>query len=354
MAGEKYQYSALAQKYGGFLQPALLFQVGGEEVARSGKLPVQEISVSLSCEEASTCRATLLAEYDHEKSSFAGAQTDVIGLGKKVSVQLGYGSACTEVFRGYVTEIEYLYNTSPQISVTMMDLRKLMMDSKRVRQMSVKAPSEAVRDVLETYSSLYDSAAIQADQQEQEPFQIKQNRESDYDFVQRLAQGTGKEFYVFAGKVYYEERSRNPDLLITLAPQGGGILSFSSRITYIDKQFTVIGRKKDSKEQIIRTRSYRSEFVKESVLSSMAPIVHESPSIQTEAAAEKWLDDAIKKEKEKGLEASVQCIGLPEFIPGRYLACENIGTPFDRKYFIESVEHSFGSGGFTTELTLSG
>ena len=351
---EHYEYRELARKYGNFLQPAFQIFVEGTEVARSGKVPVRDVNVTLSCGETNACRMTIPAPYDLEKSTFGPKQMDLLALGKKVSVKLGYGSALMEVFRGYISEVEVEYSATPQLVVTMMDLRKLMMSSRRMRQMTVKAPSDAVSKVMESYRKLYDHLSIQADKAEAEPFQLKQHRESDYDFVMRMCEVVGKEFFLLGGDVYYQSRDRYPNPVITLAPQGGGIQSFSSQIRYEVKRFLAIGREPNSKKEIYRSRIYRSEFVKKTLLPSPPPTVHASPSIQTVADAEKWLDDAVRKEKEKGISATVRCLGLPELGPGHYMECSKLGAPFDRKYFIESVTHSIGSDGFTTELSLSG
>lgn len=351
---EYYEFKELARKYGNFLNPAMQIFVDGKEVARSGKILVQNLHVTLSCEEASAARFSVAAAYKTEESSFNTSIMKLLGLGKEVSIKMGYGSAMVEVFRGYISEVELEYNEQPAFNVTLMDLRKLMMACKRVREMTVRAPSEAVNKVMDSYRKFYDHLSVEGDKAENEPFQIKQNSESDYHFIKRLCHHTGKEFFVLGSCVYYQTRDRYPNPVIKLATQGGGILSFSSRVGYEVKKFLVIGREPNSSKEIYRSRTYRSEFVSKTLIATPQPTVYASPSIKAVADAEKWLDDAVKQEKAKGISAVVRCVGLPDLGPGHNMECSGLGSPFDRKYYIEKVEHSMDAGGFSTQLTLGG
>ena len=59
---------------------------------------------------------------------------------------------------------------------------------------------------------------------------------------------------------------------------------------------------------------------------------------------------AAKKAKARSMSGRCKTIGLPEIVPGRYIKISNIGS--SNSYYIKSVSHSFGDGGFTTDFEL--
>ncbi len=349
-----YSYSSLVSKYKNFSNPAYHLTIGGTDVTQSGKILVTELNISLSYDSASTCSFTVANAYDRAKSRFDPDILDKLAVGQKAEVDIGYGSAMSLIFVGFITEVQIDYSTAPSLSVTMMDLRKLMMESNRVRQLTVKAPSDAVKKVLEPYRKLYGQLQVQADTAAPEPFNLKQNKESDYAFVMRISKEMGKDFFVLGEDVYYQEKSKSSKSIMTLTWMGGGIISFSTNMSYQAKKFLVIGREPNSKKEIYVSRTYQSEFVKKPALTSLPPTVYASPTIDSRQKAEEWIDDAIRKEKEQGISGSLTCIGLPELVPGRFITCDRLGPPLNRSYYIKKVEHSLGSGGFTTRLELGG
>lgn len=349
-----YSYAQLVKKYNNFLGPAFRVYIKGNEITQSGKILIQEMNISLSYDSASTCSFTVANAYDRTKSRFDPDILDKLAVGQKAEVSIGYGSAMTLVFVGFIVEVQVEYSTAPTLSVTMMDLRKLMMESSRVRQLIVKSPSDAVKKVLEPYRKLYSSLRIQADTAAPEVFNLKQNRESDYNFIMRMCEEMGKDFFVLGEDVYYQEKNKNPRPIMTLTWMGGGIISFSSNLQYQAKKFLVIGREPDSKKEIYVSRTHQSEFVKQLPITSLPPTVYASPFIDSRQKAEEWIEDAIRKEKANGISGMLHCIGLPELVPGRFVTCDRLGPPLNRSYYIKRVEHNLGSGGFTTRLDLGG
>lgn len=349
-----YSYAQLVKKYKNFLGPAFRVYIKGNEITQSGKILIQDIHISLSYDSANTCSFTVANAYDRTKSRFDPDIFDKLGVGQKVEVSIGYGSALTLVFVGFIVDMQVEYSTSPTLSVTMMDLRKLMMESSRIRQLTVKSPSEAVKKVLEPYRKLYSSLRIQPDTAEPKPFHLKQDKESDYDFIMRMCKEMGKDFFVLGEDVYYQEKNKNPKPIMTLTWMGGGMISFSSNLQYQAKKFLVIGREPDSRKEIYVEKKYQSEFVKKLPITSLPPTVYASPFIDSRQKAEEWIEDAIRKEKAEAIDAALSCIGLPELVPGRFVRCDRLGPPLNRSYHIKRVEHTLDSGGFITRLNLGG
>ncbi len=349
-----YTYQKLVQKYKNFLNPAFRIRADGTEITQSGKILVQELRISLSYDSASTCNFTVANAYDRTTSRFYPDILKKLCVGQKVEVDIGYDSSMTLIFVGFITEVEIEYNMAPTLRITMMDLRKLMMESNRVRQLEVKSPSDAVKKVLEPYRKLYGTLNVQADTAASEPFHLKQDKESDYDFVMRMSREMGKDFFVLGEDVYYQEKTKNSSPILTLTWMGGGIVSFSTSMNYQVKKFLVIGKEPDSQKEIYVSKTYQSEFVEKLELSAPPPTVYASPSIDSRKKAEDWIEDAIRKEKENGINANLTCMGLPELVPGRFIKCDRLGPPLNRNYYIKKVEHSVDSSGFITKLDLGG
>ena len=354
-SNEHYEYRDLVRKYANFLTPAAQIVVDGADVTHSEKdgLAVESVRVSMALDAANTCQISLACPYDGENSSFGKKQLDRMGLGRTLSVKLGYGSAMTEVFKGYIHELGVEYSGTPRMNVTAMDLRKLMMENKRSRRFSVKDEADAVRTVLEPYRKFYDHLTVESGTPASKAYAITQDRESDYEFVMRLAKESGKEFFVLGSNVYFISRLRYPQSVITLSTQGGGIQSFSTKATYINKKFQAIGRPEGSGKELYASGSYRSSLIKKVPVAPLATVLS-SPRLSTQQELTDFVSQAVQKEGQKSLTGSLSCVGLPELAPGHFLTCAGLGDPFDGQYYIEAADHSLASDGFRTELTLGG
>lgn len=52
--------------------------------------------------------------------------------------------------------------------------------------------------------------------------------------------------------------------------------------------------------------------------------------------------------------AEIGCIGLPELIPGRFIAIDRVDSIANKKYYITRVTHRFDDSGFSTQVETEG
>ncbi len=52
------------------------------------------------------------------------------------------------------------------------------------------------------------------------------------------------------------------------------------------------------------------------------------------------------------IQGDIECVGDPALIPGSSVEIRGIGEIFSGKYYITGAKHSFGSGGYTTSLSV--
>ena len=127
----KVTMSSLSSKYNDFLVPALKVKVGGLDVIGESDYAVESVEVTLSQTAASAAVIKLTNVYDLEKRSFVGDVTGDFILGELIDIEMGYGSSLTSLFYGYVDEINYELSDNPSVRVTAVDVRRMLMGSKK-------------------------------------------------------------------------------------------------------------------------------------------------------------------------------------------------------------------------------
>lgn len=222
--------SSLVSKYKDFLVPAMKLKVGGHDISGKSEYVVESVELTLSKDAASAASIRLTNVYDQKKRKFVGDVSSDFILGELIEVELGYGSSLTSLFYGYVDEISYELSDSPSVNVTAVDVRKIMMGSRKSNiSHKVKSYSDAFQEVVKKYSAAYKSTDIDAtDKMEVEC--IPQNG-NDYDFITKVLCRKGdRNFFVHAGKVYFKKTSA--DLFSTVEMEWGGILFLFSAVLH--------------------------------------------------------------------------------------------------------------------------
>ncbi len=342
------KYSNLIKKYDNFLTPVMVLKINGIDIKKID-IKVSQASVNVSIE--SICSASFIIEdvYDLEKSSLHTTIRNTLQLGSSVTIELGYGSSTKMVFSGYIHELSYSFSETPSISVTALDLRRLMMSNKENRTFCDKSYSDILKEVLSTYSSLYKSTKIDLITEKQQ--QVTQTI-SDYDFITKeLCKKTNKEFYVLAGTVYFQEKTKNPQPLLTLT-WGENLFQFEMSRKYRNEEIVVysVDEKKIStkKEKLKSAGKLKSATTKPIRTEFVSFDVKNAKGAKTIAEAE------AQKRKKKDQKGEGSCIGIPDLVPGRYINIAKLGIDGTSpvKGYLINIKHSFGSDGFVTDFTI--
>ena len=346
----KISYSSLVKKYDNFITPAMVVKVNGKKVNTMEGIYISHVNVSLYLDKVCSADLSLEMVYDLEKSIIDSQVKKIFQLGSGISIEMGYGSATEVVFYGYIHELQYAFSETVSIKVTALDMRRLMMMNKENRTFSDKSYSDIFEEVIQKYSNVYQSKKVESTTEKIE--RVTQDV-SDYDFVvKELCQKANKEFYVMAGKVFFQDKEKSTPSQTTLT-WGENLFQFQIRRKYCNEQIVVYGV--NEKEIVTGTETVESQGDYKNAIGK--PTIYEilSTDAKDQKSAEAIAKKEAKKKKKSSKSGTGSCFGLPELVPGDNITIEKLGIESsDLTGTLVSVTHSFGENGFTTDFELGG
>lgn len=268
--------------------------------------------------------------------------------GSVLKVELGYGSATRLLFQGYIAELCLDFGEMPQISVTALDVTRLLMDTIHQNYVyEVSSYSAAFLAVMKPFSDYYDS--LEVENTDNVLTKIVQ-RDSNYQFIQEeLCAKANKEFMVQGGKVCFRTPGKAES--VVALNWGEGLMSFQERRTPCSQTIRVFGRAEDKKEQLMVEVEVKTD-------ASLAGITvvkeYQNYSLTGEKAIRQYADRLAGRLKAEGEAGSGTCIGIPELAPGSYIRLGNLDGNKAKEYYIKSAKHSMGSNGYTTQFGVEG
>ncbi len=344
--------SSLVSKYKDFMVPAMKLKVGGNDITGKSEYAVESVELTLSQDASSAASIHLTNVYDEENRRFVKDVSSDFILGELIEVEMGYGSSLTSLFYGYVDEISYELSDSPSVNVTAVDVRKIMMGSKKSNiSYNVKSYSDAFQEVMKKYSAVYKSTDVDAtDKMEVEC--IPQNG-NDYDFIKKVLCRKGdRNFFVHAGKVYFKKTSA--DLFSTVELEWGrDIISFQRRATFQDVVIKILGQDLKKKEEVQAEVKIKSDDNQKTLVQSEKTEMN--ADVEDSDSAKKIADYKAEQEKKRGRQASGSCIGIPELLPGGHVKIKKGDSSLiDGTYNVIETRHTFSGDGYRTTFDVGG
>lgn len=341
-------YTALASRYGNFAAPVMKILINGTDVIAGQKLAVENLSVSLSVRQAGSVHFNVVNAFSLSSRTFTDEVKQSFQPGSKIKVELGYGSTVCLLFQGYISELCLDFGETPQISVTALDVTRLLMDTVHQNLVyEVTSYSAAFQAVMEEFSGMYDTLKIDATE---DTLTKVVQKDSSYRFIQEeLCAKADREFLVIGGTVYF--RSPSVTEAVVSLSWGEGLMSFQERRSQCNQVIRVYGKAENKKDQL------KAEVtVKTDAASSSICVVKEyqNYSLVGQTAVQKYADRIAGKQKAAGEGGSGTCIGIPELVPGSYIKLGNLDSGDGKEYYIKSVKHNIGSGGYTTQFDVEG
>lgn len=350
-----YTYSELREKYQDFTTPKVELNIGGLSLLEQKGISVEQLQIKLSTGNAGSASFTINSGYDYEKSSFNSMLKDKVIPGKTVTVKVGYVSATTLVFKGFIASVDIQFDVENGIffTITAMDARRLMMTDNKPYALYKKANySDIVKSIMSRYTSL---CSLKCDETNDKLEDVVCQRESDYDFItKKLIQGgkVEREFFIVADKAYFRKPRSVTTPVITLGINSG-LKNFSRSLIYLNKVFEVHGYNSDTQTHLIGSATAKSGDQQVDVIKAGTEVVVLSDcKTQTDVTeAAKNMATTAKNENKK---ASGTCIGLPEIVPGRFLKISGVDSLINKKFYITDVTHTINYNGFLTNFTTEG
>lgn len=346
-------YASLVSKYDDFMVPACKIKVGSTQIIGTTDVYLVDLEVTLSLDYAGSAKFTLFGNYDHEKSAFPSSLSSTLALGSVVEISLGYGSTVTTVFKGFIASVDMSIDAEEGLffDILAFDARRLMQTDNRPYVLhSNENYSDIVKSIMSRYSAL---CSITCDSSSDKLDMPVAQRVSDYDFIMDTIIGEGNlpyEFFIVADEAYFRKKS-SESAMLTLDMQSG-LKSFRSSSLYLNREIVVQGFLHGSSEAITATVVAKNSSQKDVITKGSTYIVAEDCDRASKATE---IANSYKAMLEsKSLLSAGSTVGIPEIVPGRYIAIKNIDSAINQSYYVSKVVHRFHDEGFSTEFSTKG
>lgn len=354
-----YKYDTLKTKYGDFAFPTLSLSVSGKSFAENKKgFIISDIDIDLTSGfEASQAIYRIYNCIDNETNAYQfNDLKSYILLGSPITIEMGYGESSTEVFVGFIAQVNFVCeeDSQPCVEIVASDMKGVMMSSSYAKQLVATSYSDAVKEVLQKniYNNMISNtimkqASIDAtpDKSTQEELKkpIEMVSESDYEFVVKAAKKFNYEFYSDCGNVYFRQARKNAKVLMEMG-MSSGLLNYhiSYDIRGLVETIEARGMKIEdgtilsSKKKVSNKISMGS---KAKSLISGTQKIYIDPTITTKDIADARVDYLTTVMSNRYGKIQCECVGLPELKPGNYIEIEEVGGPSENQFYITRVQH---------------
>ena len=370
-------YSSLQTKYGDFSFPKADILLNKKPLAATSgaHFVVNDIHVeTTSGFEASIATFRIYNTYDFKQGKFRYDELKAqLFIGASVSLSLGYIEAVEIVFVGFVAGISFGYmpDDLPYIEVSAMDVKSLMMGGPYSYQLTSKTYGEAVNEIFRRtgYAKLKAMGGITAlnisDTPDKKPGAggaqkasaetIEMVAESDYEFIVKAAKKYNFEFFVDRGTVYFRKAKSITSPVAELAVSKG-VLGFHTEYSLTGIVGKIEARAMDAGQGKVITSSKTlqkklSVSGKAEGLVGKASKIYIDPSISSKEQADERVNSLMEQMSYRLGSLEADCVGIPDLVPGRFIAFSGMGAPIDNNFYITTVVHEFtAEGGYHTKI----
>lgn len=369
----------LYTKYEGFYSPVARVYLAGENIEENKKLGVTIIDylVEITSDlKAGIASFSVLNAYDLRSGGFrTKALKKYIALGVDVKILMGHGSSITEVFKGYIARVDFIYDSDEVedavLRITAMDIKGIMMANNSSKRLKANYYSDAVKEILDqaTYQNLKNNGVIDSINISATPdkpqggagaggetpdIRIEMVAESDYDFIVKAAKKFNFEFFTIGGNVTFRKAKANTQELAEITPSDM-IISYNVGYDITGLVGSVVVRTLDvGKASKIETKKKNAGKIslgnKAKPLISGQSYVYIDSTIETKNDADKRAEYLLEDMSYRLGHISMTLRGMPEFVPGRFVKLKGFGDAVSNSFYITDVIHEFNHGGayFTT------
>ncbi|MCR4641886.1 MAG: hypothetical protein K5697_07640 [Lachnospiraceae bacterium] len=372
-----FEFRDLQKQYGNFNNPLVIVKVGGKEISKDkGQFNVSDIFVDLSCGfEASVAEFKIYNTYDVYIHEFRfEAVKKLIALGSSVEISMGYGSSVRDVFRGFISQVNFVYRRDeiPAVEVHAMDIKGIMMANSYAKQLTAQSYSEAVKLLLDQpfYQKLKGDKGLfneiniadtpdaqqSGNNNETTDKTIEMVNESDYEFVVRAAKRFNYEFFQSNDTILFRKAKSDDKDLIAIGPYDG-MLTFEIGYDVTGLVGKVEVRNVDaakgkvfSSKKKLESKMSEGNIAKQLV--SKQTKVYIDPTAATQTDAEYRANYLMEQMSYRFGTLEADVVGLPEIVPGKFLQVQGLGKGASNRFYISSVTHSMeGQGIYSTHIS---
>lgn len=325
--------------------------------------------------EASFCSVKCIASSENPTNdeTFWDNTFRKISEGSTLKISGGYSSSSTgeshktDIFSGFVYSCDLsIENRVPYFELFGMDGKIWLMNNRTIQfDINKKKFSELVKNILDRGHFSKVNVDIS------EPgspgrLELYQNDESDFDYLVRLSEKIGCNFFVDRGTCNFVSVGTKVGKTLTIEPIG--VVENEGVINKIDFKSNIIGVPKS-----VSSKFYLGEKFKESKICK----VNNLTKIGSGKTADKVTSNVVGEidvfgdimdsedyakliasgkyiQKSKHLsELEIVCRFIPDLYVGSTVSVKDFGKPVDNNYLLTSVQHKYDGKDFKTTIGLS-
>lgn len=361
-------FAALEKKYKNFYAPNFMIKVGGKDLLKES-VEVFQVTVNNTLEGADDVSFTLNNPFDPDSENFPYLKKDgLFEVGKEIEVTAGYGdrSRLELIFLGLLTSVDVTFpaNGISQLTVKGFDRSHKLMKEKHSANFGSSEEPISYSDIVKKIVSEYKLTTTNVEDTKEKHRQIKQDRQSDWDFIKtKLAGEIYFEVFVQGKDFYFRPPASETSKTVTTLKWGESLVSFSPQVNLAKqvsevevrgwdpaKQKAIVGKAKAGDEH---GRDGGKESGGERVKKTQGDVKrHLWRPVSTQKEADDLAKAILDKTAEELVTGSGECIGIPDILPGLNIELAGLGTRFSRTYYIEKTTHSISSSGYKTTFNV--
>ena len=334
-------------------------------------LAVTSVEVDLQLSMAGTFRFTISDSFDAARTEFLTARgdpaLDLLKLGTRIWIRMGYGSDLKLLLSGYITNVgtAFAEGSSPDLEVSGQDAFYRLTLGTNEHRLEQKSVRDAVAKVKADQNYSLKASGLPPD-----GLTLDSNLQSDMDFMRQLAENYSTrdqkwEFFSRADKsvdtLYFRPRGTSQAPVGTLK-WGADLLSFRPEANLGNQvsRVEVHGWDELAKKPILgeaRARGHaggkaetggqiQQDFLAQEVVRKLRLPVRTKKEADERAEAElaRTIVDHLKGDGET--------FGFPELLPDTRIKLTGLGAKFSRTYYVTKTVHSFNSSGYRTRFSI--
>jgi uncharacterized protein len=356
-----------------FYAPAFSIRVADRNVVEDLLLEIASVHVDNSLEAADRFTFVVNNAFIISSREFITIEgrtlPDFFAFGAPVDISMGYGDRTTLdlMLTGIVTELSTSFPSSgiPQLTVSGYDDSYCLTKGTKSRNWQSKKDSDVVRDIANEYHlkpNVQDTGVVHP--------RIEMSQESPAQFLNRLAQRNGFEFFVVRDDLFFRKPANDEKGAIALE-WGRGLVSFSPEIN-LSEQVTqvevygwniqtkkpIVGRARkgdepgrDPKRKSNKKRASGSEYLEKVCKQKEATLRVREP-VFSQQQADLRARAILKRRAEGFVGGRGESVGIPDLRADTNITLGGLGDFFNTTFYVHQTTHTVDTSGYRTTFEV--
>lgn len=299
----------------------------------------------------------MIIDGEPNTGTFEASSSSVFVPGNLISIEAGYDSNNTVLFKGIITRqsIHIDNVVGSALEVECRDEAIKMIVGRKSLTFSQKTDSEVMTSIINSYDGLTASVSgTTTVWPEQVQFYV-----SDWDFVLSLSEMNGLIVTTLNGKVSVFAPGANPSPVMAIG-YGSGLMEFRADMNAITQLENVKSNAWDYKNQVVNSAVAPNNYAGPGNISSetLAEVVglkqyqlQTTAPVQTEELSN-WAKAQMLKSEYAKIRGEAKFQGNNLVDPGKYITLNGLGGRFNGDYLISGVSHDLSDGNWLTEVSV--